>query len=152
MISLAVFEEWGVVPQYISSYDARKYSFPDLMGIRKFNKNGEPYDGKKILSSLKKSNFVLFGNYPWDVDKKLIMQEKVAELFPDIKWVYNKKGELAKENFDATDAYVALLGSLNKERYGELEMTASNVRVNEGNAEYTLRYWDKVEDGKILYL
>lgn len=63
---------------------------------------------------IKDSKLVLFGSYPWTIDKKSILQEKVAEIFPQINWVYNKKGELLKQNFDASDAFVALLGCLNK--------------------------------------
>jgi hypothetical protein len=38
MISKSVFDTLGVVPDFISSYDARKYSFPELMSVRKFKK------------------------------------------------------------------------------------------------------------------
>lgn len=48
MISLAVYNELGIVPQYISSYDARKYSFPELMGIRKYGKDESQYEYSKI--------------------------------------------------------------------------------------------------------
>ena len=55
MISQSIYEATGIVPKYISSYDARKYAFPELMAIRKFNKKGEQYDAKKIRNSLKKN-------------------------------------------------------------------------------------------------
>ena len=76
------------------------------------------------------------------------MQEKVAEIFPQIKWIYNKKGELVKQNFDASDAFVALLGGLNKERYGEINFSISNISEksngNESEISYDVHYWDKV--------
>lgn len=150
MISLAVFEELGVKANYISSYDARKYSFPDLMSIRKYGKDGKEYDQKKIVSSIKKSSFVLFGSYPFDIDKKNVMHGKITELFPDIPWIYDKKGELKKENFDATDAYVAALGFMNKKRYGELEMTSSNVRVEGNRIDFDVKYWGSVEH-RVIY-
>jgi len=110
MVSRAVYEIMGVVPEFISSYDARKFAFPELMGIRKFNKKGEPYTEKEI--SKKKS--VLFGGYSWDVDKKVIVWEKIAELEPQITWLYGKTRVLKKENFDMTDAYACVLGYMNK--------------------------------------
>ena len=39
MICRSVFEVLNIVPEFISSYDARKYGFPELMGVRKLKKN-----------------------------------------------------------------------------------------------------------------
>lgn len=149
MISLAVYEELGVKATYISSYDARKYSFPDFMDIRRFGKDGKRYEEKKIVNAVKKGNLVLFGSYPWDIDKKTLIQYKVSELFPDIKWLYNKKGDLKKENFDASDSYVAALGSINKERYGDLDFSVSNVKVHDNEITYDLKYWNRDFNRKI---
>ncbi len=149
MVSRDCYDIFGIVPEFISSYDARKYSFPELMSIRKFGKNGLPYEDSKILNSVKKKQFVLFGAYPWDVDKKQVLQGKVSELFPQIEWIYNKKGELTKENFDASDAYVAILGYLNKEKYGEPQFSIDNLQVNNNIIEYDLLYWDRKENRKI---
>ena len=145
MISDCVYNVLGIVPEYISSYDARKYSFPELMAVRKYDKNGEKYKDKKIYNSIRKNNFVLFGAYPWDIDKKTIIQNKVSELFPNINWLYDKNNELKKENFDACDAYVACLGYLNKEKYGELDVTASNIKKEEGKITYLKHFWDREE-------
>ena len=119
MISDCVYNILGIVPHYISSYDARKYSFPTLMSIRKYGKDEKQYDYKKIKKEIQQCKMVLFGDYPWTIDKKTVIQGNVSELFPDVPWIYNKKGELKKENFDASDAYVACLGYLNKEKNGE---------------------------------
>ena len=35
MISKSVYNTLGIVPEFISSYDARKYAFPELMAVRK---------------------------------------------------------------------------------------------------------------------
>ena len=149
MISDCVYEVLGIVPEYISSYDARKYSFPELMGIRKFNKLGEKYNNEKIINAVKKGNFVLFGAYPWDIDKKSIIQNKVAEIFPNINWLYDKHHELKKENFDACDAYVACLGLLNKEKYGEMLFHTSNIKVENDKIIFKKKYWDKEEESII---
>lgn len=151
MVSLAVFKVLGIVPQYISSYDARKYAFPELMGIRKFGKDEKQYDIKKIRKEITDSKVVLFGSYPWTIDKKTVLQEKVADIFPQINWIYDKKGELTKENFDSSDSYVCLLGQLNKERYGELVFTTSDIKETKlpnGSIEfkYKINYWDRTED------
>lgn len=110
MISKTCYEIFNVVPSFISSYDARAYGFPELMGVRKFNKKGEPYTEKEIS----KKDKVLFGDYPWEVDKKQVVWDKVASLEPQIVWIYDKKMKLKKENFDMTDSYCAVLGYMRK--------------------------------------
>lgn len=109
MISRSVYDTLGIVPEFISSYDSRKYAFPELMEIRRFNKKGEPYTEKEIA----KKNPVLFGGYDWDIDKKIIIWEKVADLEPQITWLYTKTKTLKKENFDMTDAYACCVGYMN---------------------------------------
>ena len=101
MISKVVSEVLNVIPEFISSYDARAYAFPELLQIRTHNKKGEPYSEKE----LKGKKPVLFGGYQWDVDKKMVIWEKVSELQPKIVWEYDKNGKLKKENFDMTDSF-----------------------------------------------
>ena len=143
MISDCVYNVLGVVPKYISSYDARKYSFPELMSIRKYGKDEKIYEKKKILKEISEGKLVLFGGYSWSVDKKSIIQGKVSDAFPGIEWLYNKKGELKKENFDACDAYVAVLGHLNMERFGDLDFKVENIKENDENVTYDVKYWDR---------
>ena len=143
MISDCVYNILGIVPHYISSYDARKYSFPTLMSIRKYGKDKKQYDYKKIKKEIQQCKMVLFGDYPWTIDKKTVIQGNVSELFPDVPWIYNKKGELKKENFDASDAYVACLGYLNKEKYGELDMRVENIEEIDKGIKYDVVYWNK---------
>jgi hypothetical protein len=145
MVSDSVYNVLGIVPDYISSYDARKYSFPEFMSIRKFGKDGEQYSKEKIVNAVKGNHFVLFGGYVWDIDKKSLIQAKVAELFPDIPWILDKGGELKKENFDACDAYVACLGALNKEHYGDVNPTASEIEVEKDKVTFNVSYWGKTE-------
>lgn len=153
MVSDCVYNTLGIVPNYISSYEAREYSFPELMAIRKYGKDGKQYDFKKIYKEIKDCKLVLFGSYPWAIDKKTVLQEKVSEIFPDIEWLYNKKGELKKENFDASDSYIAFLGFLNKKRYGELEFSSEIIgESNDGKGTreitYNVKYWNKEETRK----
>lgn len=111
MICRSVYEVLNIIPEFISSYDARKYAFPELMEIRKINKKGEPYSEKEI----EKKQPVLFGGHPYDVDKKQVIWEKVNDREPQIVWKYDKHQRLSKENFDMTDAYACVLGQLRKE-------------------------------------
>jgi len=111
MICRSVYEVLNLVPEFISSYDARKFAFPELMEIRTTNKKGEPYSEKE----LEKKQPVLFGGHPFDVDKKQIIWEKVNEREPQIVWVYDRHQRLSKENFDMTDAYACVLGQMRKE-------------------------------------
>lgn len=152
MISQSIYEATGIVPQYISSYDARKYAFPELMAIRKFNKKGEQYDVKKIRKSLKNNELVLFGNYPFDCEKKHIIWNKISELFPDIQWEYNNRGELKTENFDASDSLVCVLGYINKEKYRDMlpeiieynEENINNNNININRFRYKVKFCDSV--------
>jgi hypothetical protein len=81
------------------------------------------------------------------------MQEKVAEIFPDIKWIYDKKGELKKENYDAVDSFVCLIGWLNKQKNGELKFSSEIIgESNDGKGTreivYNVKYWNKTEQRK----
>ncbi len=153
MISDCIYNVLGIVPQYISSYEAREYAFPDLMAIRKYGKDEKQYPFSKIHKEIKDCKLVLFGSYPWAIDKKIVMQEKVAEIFPDIKWIYDKKGELKKENYDAVDSFVCLIGWLNKQKFGELKFSSEIIgESNDGKGTreilYIVKYWNKTEERK----
>jgi hypothetical protein len=111
MICKSVYEVLNIIPEFISSYDARKYAFPDLMQVRTHNKKGEPYADKEI----DKKQPVLFGSYSWDTDKKVVIWERVNEREPQIVWMYDKHQKLVKENYDMTDAYACVLGQMRKE-------------------------------------
>jgi hypothetical protein len=87
-----IYNTLGIVPEFISTYNSRKFAYPDL--VKENNKN----------------KFVLFGGLPKDVDKIMIVWEKVAKKEPQIKWLYTRNNTLKKENFDQTDAYTCVLG------------------------------------------
>ena len=139
IVSWTVYKVLNVIPEYISSYDARKFGMPQLMAIRKYNKKGEENDYKKIRKSIAKDELVEFGAYPFDVSKKDIIWAYISDRFTNINWVLDGKGELKKENFDASDSLICILGWLNKRLYGETEPTivccdekedtATNTRV-----------------------
>ena len=114
MISMAVYKKLGVVPDFISVFDARKFGFPDLMAIRTHNKKGEKYPEKQIQKKIDDDAKTLFGGYDWKIDKKTVIWEMVSDLYPQIKWSYNRNMVLAKENYDMTDAATAVLGYMNK--------------------------------------
>ena len=56
MISEAIYRITGVVPNFISSYDARMFSFPELVAVRKYNKKGEEYPVKHIDKAINNYN------------------------------------------------------------------------------------------------
>jgi len=82
----------GIVPEFISTYNSRKFAWPDL------------------VQENDKGKYVLFGGLPKDIDKKQIIWEKVAKREPQITWQYTRNNTLKKENFDQTDAYTCALG------------------------------------------
>lgn len=92
LICKEVHDVLGIVPKFISTYNSRKFAFPHL--VQKNDKN----------------KFVLFGGYPKDIDKKVIIWDLVAKREPQITWQYTKNNTLKKENYDQTDAYCAVLG------------------------------------------
>jgi len=98
LVSKEIYDTLGIVPEYISTYNSRKFAFPNLV---KENDKGK---------------FVLFGGLPKDIDKKMIIWEMVAKREPQIKWQYTKNQTLKKENFDMSDAYACCLGYMQQEQ------------------------------------
>lgn len=148
ILSDSIYRTLHIVPSYVSSYDARMRSFPQLLSIRKFNKKGVVYPLAHIKKDIRENHLILFGSYPFDCDKKLIMMNCVSEKYPDIPWIYNKKGELKKENYDSCDALVCALAYSNEKRYGELkpEIVDSEITENEKGTfiSYTLQVWNSI--------
>lgn len=108
MISRSVLDTLNIVPEFISSYDARKFGFPELMESRSKNKKGQ------LIPEHKRREPTLFGGYPHDVDKKTVIWDKVANMEPQITWLYTRNNTLKSENFDMTDAYAAVMGHMRK--------------------------------------
>jgi hypothetical protein len=98
LITKQIYDVLGIVPEYITTYNSRKFAYPELV-----QKND-------------KGKFVLFGGFPKDCDKKMIVWEKVAKLEPQITWQHTKNQTLKKENFDQTDAYTCVLGYMKQEK------------------------------------
>ena len=147
MISECIYRILGIVPNFISSYDARMYSFPELVSIRKYNKKGEEYPLKHIKDAIRKDNIVLFGGYPYDIDKKTVMMNMVNDKYKDIEWVYDKKGELKKENYDACDSLICALAYININHHGIEKPTIVCVSTEETDKtvkiDYATRIWDR---------
>ena len=147
MISEAIYRKIGIIPHFISSYDSRMFSFPELCSLRKYNKKGKEYSFKHIKKAIKDSHLVLFGSYPYDIDKKTIMMDMVNEMYPDIEWVKNKNGEIKKENFDACDSLVCTLAYININRYGLEKPIIVDVTFTKENKqiyiEYVCSIWNK---------
>lgn len=146
MIADTIYRILGIVPSFISSYDARTYSFPQLVSLRKYNKKGEEYPLKHIKEAIKKDNIVLFGSYPFDIDKKQVMMNMVDEMYPngEIVWVENAKGELKKENYDACDSLVCALAYININHYGLDVPTIDNYSINKVGNDYVISYTTKI--------
>jgi RNase H-fold protein (predicted Holliday junction resolvase) len=92
LVCKEVFDVLNIMPEFISTYNARKFAYPELT---QKNKNGKE---------------VLFGGLEKTIDKKKLIWELVSKKEPQINWHYDKKENLKKENFDQTDAYTAVLG------------------------------------------
>ena len=156
MISEAIYRIIGVVPNFISSYDARMFSFQELVSLRKYNKKGEEYPLKHVNDAIKKDNIVLFGAYPFDIDKKTVMMNMVNEMYKDspIEWVLDKEGQLKKENYDACDSLICALAYVNINHHGVDKPIIENVVKEEMNNEvkisYTTKIWDRKYEKNII--
>jgi hypothetical protein len=114
--------------------------------LRKYNKKGEAYPLKHIKEAIKKDNIVLFGSYPFDIDKKQVMMNMVDEMYPngEIVWVENAKGELKKENYDACDSLVCALAYININHYGLDVPIIDNYSINKVGNDYVISYTTKI--------
>jgi hypothetical protein len=101
LICKTIYDVLGIVPEFISTYNSRKFAFPELV---------QENDKKK---------YVLFGGLPKDIDKKMIIWELVAKKEPQIQWQYTRNNTLKKENFDQTDAYTCVLGYMRSKEIWE---------------------------------
>jgi hypothetical protein len=101
LICKTIYDILGIVPEFISTYNSRKFAFPELV---------QENDKKK---------HVLFGGLPKDIDKKMIIWELVAKKEPQIQWQYTRNNTLKKENFDQTDAYACVLGYMRSKEIWE---------------------------------
>jgi len=97
MIVKTVYDTLGIVPKFVSTYNARKFAFPSLV-----RENGK---GKRVL----------FGGFEKGCDKKKIIWDEVIKLEPDIQWQYTRNDTLKKECFDMADAYTCVKGYMSKE-------------------------------------
>lgn len=98
MITKSIYDVLGIVPNYISTYNSRKYAWPDLI-----QKND-------------KDKFVLFGGLPKDVDKKEIIWKKVSDKEPQITWQLTRNNTLKKECYDMADSYTCVLGYMKEQK------------------------------------
>lgn len=150
MIADSVYNVLGVIPHFISSYDARTYSFPELVSLRKYNKKGVEYPLKHVQQAIRKDNIVLFGSYPFDIDKKNVMMNMVDSLYTDenaIPWELDKHGEIKKENYDACDSLICALAYININHHGIEKPTIVDYEKKETKdkiiIEYTTSIWNK---------
>ena len=97
LVTKEIYDIFGIVPDFISTYNSRKFAFPELTQLND------------------KGKYVLFGGLPKDVDKKMVIWELVAKREPQITWQYTRNNTLKKENFDQTDAYCCVIGHMRQE-------------------------------------
>ena len=98
MITKSIYDILGVVPSYISTYNSRKFAWPDF------------------VQQNDKGKHVLFGGLPKDVDKKNLIWKKVSNKEPQITWLYTRNNTLKKECYDMSDSYTCVLGYMKQEK------------------------------------
>lgn len=95
LISCSLYE-LGFNVTHITEHESRKFFFPEYVKI------------KKVKNEIKETL-----SFPKDCDKKQLVWNKVNSLEKNVKWLYNSKGVLKKENYDMTDAYVVCKAGIN---------------------------------------
>lgn len=98
MITKSIYDVLGIVPNFISTYNSRKFAWPDF------------------VQQNDKGKHVLFGGLPKDIDKKDLIWKKVSDKEPQITWLYTKNNTLKKECFDMADSYTCVLGYMKQEK------------------------------------
>ena len=98
MITKSIYDILGIVPSYISTYNSRKFAWPEL------------------VQQNDKGKHVLFGGLPKDVDKKELVWKRVSEKEPQITWHYTKNNTLKKECYDMADSYTCVLGYMKEQK------------------------------------
>ena len=99
LVTKEIYDVLGVVPDFISTYNSRKFAFPELTQLND------------------KGKYVLFGGLPKDIDKKMIIWDLIAKREPQITWLYTRNNTLKKENFDMSDSYTCVLGFMKQEKF-----------------------------------
>ena len=89
-ITRTIYNVLGIVPSFISTYNSRKFAFPDLVA--------ENLKGRKVL----------FGKYEVGCDKKQIIWKKVSNKEPHLTWAYTRNNTLKKENFESNSKFVVI--------------------------------------------
>ena len=97
-ITGCIYQVLGIIPNFISTYNSRKFAFPNLVRENK--------KGKKVL----------FGGYDIGCDKKQIIWQNVSAIQPHLSWAYTRNNTLKKENFDMCDAYTCVLVYMNQQK------------------------------------
>ena len=98
LICKEVYDVLGIVPEFITTYNARKFAFPEL------------------VQQNDKGKFVLFGGFPKTIDKKEVIWDHVAKREPQITWLYTRNNTLKKECFDMSDSYTCVLGYMKSKK------------------------------------
>lgn len=83
-----IYDVFDIIPELITVHDSRKIFCPEFVNV-KYKK------GEKIETL----------SFPKNIDKKVYIWEKVNKIEKNIEWLYNKKGDLAKESYDLSDSY-----------------------------------------------
>jgi hypothetical protein len=90
---------FGICPEMISVHEARSLFCPEFVKT------------KTVKGKLTKTL-----SFPKEIDKKEYIWKKVASMERDIQWIFNKKGDIAQENYDMSDAYCVGVAKLREKK------------------------------------
>lgn len=154
MVEQAIYDILHIVPKFITSVESRMFAFPELLSLRKFDKDNGLCSLDKIRNNAKENKVVLFGAYQWDIAKKNVLWNYVIDKFPYIEWIYNKQGELSNENFDTIDSLLSIIGFLKKEKFSNSVPVVKNYREEGQNPiiiSYDIDFCDTTIPKRLVY-
>jgi hypothetical protein len=92
-----LYDIFKIAPELITVHDSRKEFCPEFVSTK--------YKTGQKIETL---------SFPKDIDKKVYIWEKVNRIENNIEWLYDKKGNLAKESYDLSDSYCVGYSMLKK--------------------------------------
>lgn len=140
MVSSVIYSRLGIVPNYISSYESRYYAFPELVAVHRFNKKNVKRSREEIKKGIKNGKLALFGSYPFQVEKKVVILDMITQMFPSIQWAYDSRGKLLKSNYDGSDAFCCIIGWLNKHYYNGARLSITDMEERENILRYSTSF------------
>ena len=144
IITHSVYNKLNIICDEILSYDARMFAFPSLCAVNVFNKKGERRTLKDLKKPLKDGTIPLFGDFPFGVAKKDIIFDLIIEKYPNINVLYDKKGDIKKINYDASDSICCVIGYIQKMKCNGEKPKLISYDIQPEKIQYQVQWMEEI--------